>query len=502
MKKIILIFALICSLGIASSCTKWLDVQPKTEIKSDVMFESEQGLQDALIGCYLLMSKNSLYGAELSITLIECLAQQYEHYYTSTSYVYSQASLYNYTLSSVQTKIDNIYAGLYNVIANVNNVIDNIDALEGSISPTSYAMTKGEAYALRAFLHFDLARLYSYGNLTERPGYMSEECLVYRTTFDKVVTPRLTVEEYFENINSDLDLAIDLLSKYDPDSNAGARPDDYEEPSTSDLFFINRDYRLNHNAALAIKMRVLMWLDSQNNKTEVLTLAEYLMSNGGLSWISDSNINSTYDYNRDLVFSTEQLFGIEIADRFDNYVTPYFKLTVSDNLNINYNSMYRSTTRLDAIFEITEDIGVSDYRYTRHYTYGDKNQIIKYWLYYNASDNTGAYCLVQPLIRTPEIYYTAIECLINKGDAASLEQAVTYLNTVRTCRGISAANNLSKTLSAGEIALELEKEWKKEMMGDGQMFFYYKRLGLTSINYYSLGMTDTQYVLPIPSSEE
>lgn len=53
------------------SCSEWLDVQPKTEVKQDKMFESESGFKDALIGCYMLMGESSLYGQELTYTFLE-----------------------------------------------------------------------------------------------------------------------------------------------------------------------------------------------------------------------------------------------------------------------------------------------------------------------------------------------------------------------------------------------------------------------------------------------
>lgn len=33
-----------------SGCNDWLDVQPKSEIRSDIQFETEGGFKDALIG--------------------------------------------------------------------------------------------------------------------------------------------------------------------------------------------------------------------------------------------------------------------------------------------------------------------------------------------------------------------------------------------------------------------------------------------------------------------
>ena len=44
-----------------SACNQWLEVEPKTEIKSDKMFENETGFRDALIGCYMMMAEISFW---------------------------------------------------------------------------------------------------------------------------------------------------------------------------------------------------------------------------------------------------------------------------------------------------------------------------------------------------------------------------------------------------------------------------------------------------------
>ena len=51
-----------------------------------------------------------------------------------------------------------------------------------------------------------------------------------------------------------------------------------------------------------------------------------------------------------------------------------------------------------------------------------------------------------------------------------------------------------------EISREIQKEWQKEFAGEGQLFFYYKRLGLNIPNA-SLGAGDALFVLPLPETE-
>ena len=91
-----------------TACSDWLDVQPKTEVKQDKMFESESGFKDALIGCYMLIGESSLYGQELTYTFLEVLAQQYD--FVNSFHPYQQAKLYSYSTSSVETKINTIWS--------------------------------------------------------------------------------------------------------------------------------------------------------------------------------------------------------------------------------------------------------------------------------------------------------------------------------------------------------------------------------------------------------
>ena len=48
---------------------------------------------------------------------------------------------------------------------------------------------------------------------------------------------------------------------------------------------------------------------------------------------------------------------------------------------------------------------------------------------------------------------------------------------------------------------EIQKEYHKEFISEGVMFYYYKRTGCKSIPNYSEEMTDTQYLLPYPTFE-
>ncbi len=79
-------------------------------------------------------------------------------------------------------------------------------------------------------------------------------------------------------------------------------------------------------------------------------------------------------------------------------------------------------------------------------------------------------------------------------------RAISLLNTVRSYRKLGDFP-LPATLSADEVNTEIFKEYRKEFLGEGQLFFYYKRLNLQSIEGAGVTANDNIYVLPMPDNE-
>ena len=68
-------------------------------------------------------------------------------------------------------------------------------------------------------------------------------------------------------------------------------------------------------------------------------------------------------------------------------------------------------------------------------------------------------------------------------------------------RGI--IEDIPNTLTKEELQIELINEYRKEFIGEGQLFFLYKRLGLTTFAGLSSSITadDAIYVFPYPDTE-
>ena len=99
MKKTLLFILL--PLFTLTSCEDWFDITPKSELKADDFFETEQGMRDAHIGIYATMADEKLYGGLMTMTYMDVLGQYYSSIgNTLHSFYYA----YNYDTPTVQKK--------------------------------------------------------------------------------------------------------------------------------------------------------------------------------------------------------------------------------------------------------------------------------------------------------------------------------------------------------------------------------------------------------------
>lgn len=471
---------LLLALG-SFSCESWLDVDPKSEIKADALFETETGFKDALIGAYLLMTSQDLYGLEMTVGFADALGQQYTIQESSNSYYY--AARYQYKQSTVTNRISKIWSAAYNVIANLNKLLEQLEAKKDILHPSNYNMIKGEALGLRAFLHFDLMRMFGYGDLKNKPENLNKISIPYVVTYSKFTTPQSMTKDLLVKIHADLAEAEALLNETDPYGTAD-HGNDYELPN-EDKFYDKRAKRFNYYAVKATQARVYLW---EGDYTNAYKCADAVIDAGKFNWITDYNMASSPE-KRDYTFSTEHVFGLTITNLYDGLKS----WIVPGEINTNTNLLYHSKSFAESLFE---EALRSDYRYLRLYKMDEKYTLLKF-TYVEGSlfkDN-------MPLIRKSEMYYIAAECLNATGDANDRKEAIKLLNTVRNNRGISPQMNLEDNLTAGNVTDEIYKEYRKEFISEGQLFYFYKRLGYTTIPGTSIAGDDNVYKVPMPDVE-
>ena len=109
-----------------------------------------------------------------------------------------------------------------------------------------------------------------------------------------------------------------------------------------------------------------------------------------------------------------------------------------------------------------------------------------------------------PLMRLSEAYYIAAECELELNQ--DIPTCIGYLNTVRSHRNLT--DGIPNTISKEEAQEEILKEYRKEFMCEGQLYYYFKRLNYTAIpivtavgNLVTTNYVEPNYIFPLPYDE-
>ena len=468
---------IISSLFFLVSCDSWLDLKPETQVTEDELFNSGDGYRASLNGLYKTMGTASLYGRELSFGMVDCISQQYQMD-LGTTITYDQKYVdiagFNYMTTDAIALIESTWRQAFNVVANANNLIQNV----ANESPDLFAQGEmeknlilGEAYACRALMHFDMLRLF--GPLTSE---LDKESIPYQTNSDQTVTPLLSGSEVIGLILDDLKNAVGLLKDTDPY---------FVEEEFSDTDLNYRRFRMNYFAAKGLMARVQLW---GGDKEKAAITAKEVIAEGQAEgaeffpFVTNSEATSS---NPDRVFYSEVLFGTYHSSReklHEDLFAPTLESTSILTL--------AGTARRDDLYD-----NENDYRYSVWSTYNKNGTSVLYHRKFEKQDNvTASRQYMIPLIRMSEMYLIAVEC-------CKLGEASVYLNTFRNARN---CNSLALT-EDNRINI-LANEYKKEMLGEGQLFFFYKRQEMVNIpdGNQATGTKNvelTKYVVPLPESE-
>jgi TPR repeat protein len=465
-----IIIVLITLLTVNTGCKKWLDAKPRTLVEAEQLFSSEKGFEDALYGVYTNMARTALYGEQLTFTFLEVLAQQY-NCQTNPSHEYYQAAMYNYSDGTVKARKDSVWVYMYAAITGANNVLVNIEGRQGLFQPNNYELLKGEALGLRAFMHFDLLRLFG-------PVDLSKPSIPYVKTVSGNVTPLSTANAILDSVIADLTAAAQLLSVYkNTNYNYYA-----SENALQNTWLNHRTAHFNYWAAEATLARAYLY---KGDKQNALVHAQNVINAGNFVFQTPDRISDL----KDKTFIPEHIFALSKFD-LRPLENRYFRVTTNGaNAGARWQltNSYGNGGVVDQIYEVTTG-GVSDIRYARLWEQSGSVYFPSKWW----QDATNpAYANWVPLLRLTEMYYIAAEC----SDPAT---ATTYLNTVRSKRGIA---DLPAGLSAAAIQAEIQKEYQKEFYAEGQLFYYYKRTNSPGIRFSVVPASERVYVLPLPDAE-
>jgi len=467
MKNLTYTSLIICLLGVFTSCSKWLEVQPEDRFTEEQIFANAQGFEEAINGVYLKMANNNLYGYHLSMGTVELLAQRYAVTSSETNSKYRIAN-FQYDQDVVKNVFDAIWQEAYGVVGNVNQLLKNLDKYKDNISVSRANIMKGEALALRAYLHFDMLRLF--GPIYELDS--TKVSIPYYTELKPALSPLEPANIILDKVLDDLNAGIKLLEQ-----------DQIHQAATEGVG-VNARYRMNYYAAVALKARVLLWRGDREGALRAAT--EVIQADNKFPWVVRTAVTAD-PANANRVFHTEMLFSSYVSQLYQNFDSNF-----SDELDASNILSAGTTTFISYLYEnIT-----ADYRFSSLWPVSATLSVptfIKYRDVVNKTTNPPQRFNV-PLIRKSEMYYIAAEC------EPDMEIGLVYLNVVRNIRGL---NSLT---SAANLYPEIRKEYMKEFYGEGQVWYYYKRNRITSVmspaNFTTgVSIPLNAYVLPLPEEE-
>lgn len=483
MKKNIFIIALLALTFV--SCNDWLEVTPPDDVEESELFSTGEGYRNALNGVYKKLSSESLYAQELTWGFLDVLAQYYLSYRLDMSHPYGRyVCNYQYGNSDVRGILDRIWQNSYNNIANCNNLLNNIENEDTKLfagGKLEKNMIKGEALALRAFIHFDLLRLFAPA-LVKDDG---EKYIPYCDIYPAILKERESVVTCLEKIKNDLIEAKDLVGGFDTipehkdwlftrvriEGNGGSlvvMPDD--------LFYGYRGFRMNYYAVKAILARVYSYSgELENAYNEAKDVCEAKSSFGNVLFDFTQVIESPKLYDG-VIFGLSNKKIVDNFKRFAEGGKNQF-LCVSDDMF--YGQKH------DVRYQFLSKIGTSPWaplisqKYLETEDDGMKKEI-------NES--------LIPIIRRSELYYIMGEYLYSSGKT---QEAIDILKAVRIARNVpeDLVYPVNNEMDYREALL---RDARREFIGEGQLFYMHKKFDIET----SWAMSDkSAFVLPIPDSE-
>ena len=479
MKKIIYTMIIACT-TLFASCDSWLEVKPYDQIAEGELQKSEEGYQKMLNGIYIDHNSDALYGQTLSVEMIEVMGGAYTIGSDNSVWGnYKDLSSYQYNTEYWRNRLDQTWNKAYALILNCNKILETIDGNKNLFTDGSYYIIKGEALALRAMLHFDMLRLFG-------PVYSKDsdkKAIPYYTKQTNSPEPILTAQEVMEKITADYEDALNYLAN-DPVKTEGTMMSSTEDGSSNFLRY--RALRLNYYAVEALMARAYLYM---GNKTEAFKYATDVIKT------ADQNIFPFVDKNLvigspadpDRIFSSEVLFALTNTSRgtihknfFDPSRLPNYVFRMDDSMMSNL--VYGGAATTGGYQD--------DYRYRACWMATGSNRY--FYKYSDMVANGSIQNTMIPMVRLGEMFLIAAE-----SQSGDLKAGVQYVNALRRNRGVANLTTLTPDL--------LKYEYIRELYGEGQLFFLYKRLNSDIITSATSSKnpkaSDLIFVVPLPDTE-
>lgn len=487
MKKIYIYLLTMVSVMGTSCSEDWLNLNPSTSVTTDQAFTTLEDAKVALNGVYRETSQHSYYGDNYWY-YGDCRAMDVQARENKAS---GKRVTPYYTYNVLAT--DNLNITLpwnrpYLVIRQANNLIQKIEQGAVQSSDTKELnRIKAEALVLRGLALFNLTRLFGMPYMNDNGASLGVP-IELKPEEPAHQPKRNTVAECYEQVVADITTALPNLRT--------EKADGY----------------INYWAAQALLSRV--YLDMGKNKEAYDAATDVINNNGGLYQLYTRDEYPTV-WGKD--FQSEALFELYISTTEPSEWgggtggegAPM--VYANEEKGVDWNNLILTEEFLNLLDEDPNDVRhcitqLSLIENNEGLPEAARNRKVFLGKFPGKSgdpkDNNIS------IIRLSEVYLNAAEAGVKLG-GEYLEPARGFLNQI-----VSRANP-DKTVSASEFTIErVLKECRKELVGEGQIFFDYLRnkqpivrkggwhlSTLSTLNAETIQPNDPRIALPIPQSE-
>ena len=466
MKRLYIFIGLLFSL---TSCNDWLDVELDNKVDDDKLFNTAEGFKEALAGVYSSMSKSSMYGGRLTMEYVDVLAQ----YYNSNS-TYEYWEDYDYENSGCRSIISGMWNNLYSCISQANCILEWADKNAGVLSESDRNQIRGEALALRAFLQFDLYRLFA----PDVKWAQNAEGIPYNKEFGVSLPPMYSTKEVVQLVINDL-LEAEKCLQNDPIQNVvpymirtSTSAGDVVDKAAKD----EMDKYVARVNLYSVKAMLARVYQARGEYVAAVSKAKEVIDSGKFRLLEATSIDQSENM-VDLLFSDEHIFSLRNKE-LSTYTKSIFKETSGGTTALRMEGSYN-------LYDGNQD----DFRYSKWYVDFD---FIKY-----VPDSNSIFTTKVPLIKLSEMYLLIAECTYDTDP----DEARRYVNMLRRhrIRGNQEGAGDWMYLSREDIF----KEMRREYIGEGQMWFAHKRnrLNLSGGLTGTIEASDDIFVFPLPDAE-
>lgn len=428
-----------------NSCESFVDVDlPSTQLTGEAVFADVATADAALVHIYAKMRSDVLVSGTLSglSALLANYADEMDYYSSGNLPV---EAFYQNSLLPTNNTIGMNWNSTYNLIYAANAIVEGVSASTGINAPDKERLL-GEAYFIRAYLHFYLVNLYG-----EVPYVLSTDYQINMTI------SKMSVPDVYAALTTDLQQALTLLPE---------------------AYFTAERVRPNRSTAYALLARVKLY---SGQWAQAVIDADMVINNTGIyTWVDD--VDGVF-----LTTSTGTLWQL---------MPPFGGNNTLEAQTFIFSSgpppVFALRTDLVAAFE------AGDLR--RSHWIGTVTDGTNYWYYpnkYKENGNTGSSVEYSILFRLEELYLIRAEAKAQLGD---LEGSKDDLNKIRNRAGLANTTVVTQQELLEAVLEERRKEFFTEL---GHRWFDLKRTGNADgvLSAKKPGWDAKDLLWPLPENE-